>query len=143
MLEKQRLFIDQYNAESDSVEKLNIIIAWADSQADQPGINMVKVEGCLSRVMYSLFVDVDGFIRFNGWSNSVLMAGVLQLCAYFYNGLPVEELTEDDFTWLDDIELLSSISKQRGAAISSVISQLKNLIPSEDETTDEEVDDNE
>lgn len=120
-------FVTRYNGVSDPLEKLQLIMQWGDAQLTAPQPNMAIIDGCLSRVMYECHIT-DGVLHFDGWSNSQFFAGFIQLCHFFYDGELTVNLTEEDFTWVDDIDLLSDISSQRGNAIEFLINHIKTLV---------------
>jgi sulfur transfer protein SufE len=75
------------------------------------------IAGCISRTVFKVDFDQDGFIHIAGDSQSMIMKGVISLMADALNDCNAETIKEVGITWVDSIGLLDMLTPQRQGAI--------------------------
>ena len=75
------------------------------------------IAGCISRTVFRVSFDQDGFIHIAGDSQSMIMKGVISLMADALNDCDAETIKEVGITWVNDAGLLDMLTPQRQGAI--------------------------
>ncbi|MBQ6724728.1 MAG: SufE family protein [Paludibacteraceae bacterium] len=75
------------------------------------------IAGCISRTVFRVSFDQDGFIHIAGDSQSMIMKGVISLMADALNDYDAETIKEVGITWVDSVGLMDMLTPQRQGAI--------------------------
>ena len=75
------------------------------------------IAGCISRTVFKVDFDPEGIIHIAGYSQSVIMKGVISLMADALNDCDAETIKEVGITWVDSVGLMDMLTPQRQGAI--------------------------
>lgn len=75
------------------------------------------IAGCISRTVFRVSFDQDGFIHIAGDSQSMIIKGVISLMADALNDCDAETIKEVGITWVDSVGLMDMLTPQRQGAI--------------------------
>ena len=85
--------------------------------------NLIK--GCQSRVW--LDSNQEGnIIYFRADSDALITKGIIALLVRVYSGRTLEEIREDDFSFLDSIGLKENLSPTRAGGLNAMIAKIKS-----------------
>ena len=85
--------------------------------------NLIK--GCQSRVW--LDCNKEGnIIYFRADSDALITKGIIALLVRVYSGRTLEEIREDDFSFLDSIGLKENLSPTRAGGLNAMIAKIKS-----------------
>lgn len=119
---------DAFVADMDSFERWNdkfsYIIELGESLCEMPEHMMVPanlLRGCISKTYFNV-IKTDVGLRLFGWSNSPVMAGILQVVITIFDGLSVS--ADDDIYFHTQSGLIRHLTPQRAGALRQVISRI-------------------
>lgn len=123
--ESQDNFIELMNLFDSWPDKFGLLIEKSELQpAELPEeLQPYRILNCQSRTYFNA-ASVDGTIYITGWSNSSIMAGIIQSIREIFNYYSVEdiEITEVDFHIKSG--LIDNVTPLRRAAIQEIINRI-------------------
>lgn len=84
------------------------------------------VKGCQSKVWLEAKVN-EGKMEFTADSDALITKGIISLLIYVYSGTKVEEIANDDFSFIDKLGLKENLSPTRSNGLVSMIEKIKYL----------------
>ena len=84
------------------------------------------VKGCQSKVWLEAKVN-EGKMEFTADSDALITKGIIALLIYVYSGTKVEEIANDDFSFIDKLGLKENLSPTRSNGLVSMIEKIKYL----------------
>ena len=82
------------------------------------------IHGCQSRVWLDYKVE-DGRIFFTADSDAIITKGIISLLVSVYSGRTPEEISGDDFSFIDKIGLKENLSPTRANGLVSMITTIR------------------
>ncbi len=84
------------------------------------------IKGCQSRVWLDAKYE-NGIIKFSADSDAIITKGIISLLISVYSGRSPEEITGDDFSFIDELGLKENLSPTRSNGLVSMIDTIKNI----------------
>lgn len=84
------------------------------------------IKGCQSRVWLDASMK-DGKIEFLADSDAVITKGIISLLTGVYSGRSAEEISGDDFSFIDKLGLKENLSPTRANGLVSMIETIRNI----------------
>lgn len=82
------------------------------------------IKGCQSRVWLDCRIE-EGKLFFSADSDAIITKGIISLLISVYSGRTREEITGDDFSFVEKIGLRENLSPTRANGLSSMINTIK------------------
>ena len=82
------------------------------------------IKGCQSRVWLDCKME-DGLLWFSADSDAIITRGIISLLVGVYSGRTPKEISEDDFSFIDELGLKENLSPTRANGLASMISTIK------------------
>jgi cysteine desulfuration protein SufE len=83
------------------------------------------IKGCQSRVWLDWKFE-DGKLYFSADSDAIITKGIISLLISVYSGRTPQEITSDDFSFLDRIGLKENLSPTRANGLVSMINTIRS-----------------
>lgn len=82
------------------------------------------IKGCQSRVWLDCKMD-GGRLQFSADSDAIITKGIISLLIGVYSDRTPQEISEDDFSFIDDLGLKENLSPTRANGLASMIATIK------------------
>lgn len=82
------------------------------------------IKGCQSRVWLDCKMD-GGRLQFSADSDAIITKGIISLLIGVYSDRTPQEISEDDFSFIDDLGLKENLSPTRANGLASMIETIK------------------
>jgi sulfur transfer protein SufE len=89
-------------------------------------LNHYRIENCTSRTCFKAS-NIDGEIYISGWSNSIIMAGIIVTVMKLFDGIPVAELKETEIDFHIRSGLTYNLTFMRQSALNEIIDRINRL----------------
>ena len=125
-------------AQSEIIEEMSMFDDWLDKysylidlgatletlpESSRTEDNLIK--GCQSRVWLDCQRDGE-IIYFKADSDALITKGIIALLVRVYSGRRVDEIRQDDFSFLDSIGLKENLSPTRAGGLNAMIAKIKS-----------------
>lgn len=125
-------------AQSEIIEEMSMFDDWLDKysylidlgatletlpESSRTEDNLIK--GCQSRVWLDCQRDGE-VIYFKADSDALITKGIIALLVRVYSGRRVDEIRQDDFSFLDSIGLKENLSPTRAGGLNAMIAKIKS-----------------
>lgn len=126
---RQQEFVDNINEFEFWNEKFDYLIELSPELPDMPKHLMTapnQLLGCQSKT-YFCAKNVEGTLRVWGWSNSIVMCGLLAAMFQMFDGVPVSDITADNITFHTQTDLNVKMTPQRVGGLLQIIERIKRV----------------
>ena len=82
------------------------------------------IKGCQSRVWLDCKMD-GGRLQFSADSDAIITKGIISLLIGVYSDRTPQEISEDDFSFIDELGLKENLSPTRANGLASMIETIK------------------
>lgn len=82
------------------------------------------IKGCQSRVWLDCKME-GGRLQFTADSDAIITKGIISLLIGVYSDRTPQEISEDDFSFIDDLGLKENLSPTRANGLASMIATIK------------------
>ena len=125
-------------AQSEIIEEMSMFDDWLDKysylidlgatletlpESSRTEDNLIK--GCQSRVWLDCQRDGE-IIYFKPDGDALITKGIIALLVRVYSGRRVDEIRQDDFSFLDSIGLKENLSPTRAGGLNAMIAKIKS-----------------
>ena len=126
--EAQDEIVEEMSMFDDWLDKYSYLIDLGATLEDLPegsrtDDNLIK--GCQSRVWLDCQRDGE-IIYFKADSDALITKGIIALLVRVYSGRRVDEIRQDDFSFLDSIGLKENLSPTRAGGLNAMIAKIKS-----------------
>ena len=126
--EAKQSVIDEFSMFDEWLDKYEYLIELGKGLAPFPEEKKTEdrlIKGCQSRVW--LDCNKEGnIIYFRADSDALITKGIIALLVRVYSGRTLEEIREDDFSFLDSIGLKENLSPTRAGGLNAMIAKIKS-----------------
>lgn len=125
--ERQKQIIQDFDFLEDWEDKYQYLI---DLGKELPALSEEKkgeenlIKGCQSQV-WLCAENRENKIFFSADSNGILPKGIIAMLISVYNGQEAEAILQDDFKFLEKIQLQEFLSPSRANGLASMVKQMK------------------
>lgn len=82
--------------------------------------------GCQSRTFFCA-MNVSGVLRVHGWSNSLVMQGLLSAIHTMFDGVATSDITSTNITFQTSTGLINKMTPQRVGGLQQIIERIKGV----------------
>lgn len=125
--ESKQSIIDDFSMFDEWLDKYEYIIELGkklDSFPESKKTDDRLIKGCQSRVWLDWEVK-DGKLYFAADSDAIITKGIISLLISVYSGRSAEEITGDDFSFLEELGLKENLSPTRANGLESMVETIK------------------
>lgn len=126
--EKKQEVIDDFSMYDEWLDKYEYLIELGknlDSYPESAKTDDKLIKGCQSRVWLD-WTMADGKLFFTADSDAIITKGIISLLISVYSGRTAEEISGDDFSFVNEIGLKENLSPTRANGLVSMISTIRN-----------------
>jgi cysteine desulfuration protein SufE len=127
--ERKQQVIDDFSLYDEWLDKYAYLIDLGKNLAPFPEEQKTEdnqIKGCQSRVW--LISELrDGCLYFQADSDAVITRGIISLLVGVYSGCTREEISADDFGFLEEIGLKENLSPTRANGLVSMVERIKEM----------------
>ncbi len=127
--DRQDEIVSQFSMFDDWLDKYEYLIDLGKNMEPFPESLKTEdrlVKGCQSRVWLDATID-DGKMKLIADSDALITKGIISLLVSVYSGSKVEEIVNDDFSFIDKLGLKENLSPTRSNGLVSMIDKIKTL----------------
>ena len=127
--EKKQEVIDDFSMYDEWLDKYEYLIELGknlDSYPESAKTDDKLIKGCQSRVWLD-WTMADGKLFFTADSDAIITKGIISLLISVYSGRTAEEISGDDFSFVNEIGLKENLSPTRANGLVSMISTIRNV----------------
>ncbi len=125
--EAKQAVIDDFSMYDEWLDKYEYLIELGKNLGPFPEASKTEdniIKGCQSRVWLDYKVK-DGRIYFSADSDAIITKGIISLLISVYSGRTPQEITHDDFGFINEIGLKENLSPTRANGLVSMIDTIK------------------
>lgn len=125
--ESKQSIIDDFSMFDEWLDKYEYIIELGkklDSFPENKKTDDRLIKGCQSRVWLDWEVK-NGKLYFTADSDAIITKGIISLLISVYSGRSAEEITGDDFSFLEELGLKENLSPTRANGLESMVETIK------------------
>ena len=118
---------DDFSLYDDWMDKYEYLIELGKNLAPYPDSAKTDdklIKGCQSRVWLD-WKKEDGRLWFRADSDALITRGIISLLTGVYSGRTPDEISSDDFSWLERIGLKENLSPTRANGLVSMIQTIR------------------
>lgn len=127
--EAQEAIIEEFAMFSDWLDKYEYLIELGknlEPLAEQYKTDDNLIKGCQSRVWLNAERKGENIV-FEADSDALITKGIISLLVSVYSGRRVEDIKEDDFSFIDKLGLRENLSPTRANGLASMIETIQKL----------------
>lgn len=127
--EIQATIIDEFSMFEEWLDKYEYLIELGknlDPFSEDLKTDDRLIKGCQSRVWLDARREGDR-IFFNADSDAIITKGIISLLISVYSGRTAEEISADDFSFIDELGLKENLSPTRANGLVSMIDTIKKI----------------
>jgi len=127
--EKIEEVIDDFSMYEEWLDKYEYLIELGKNLSSYPEESKTEdklIKGCQSRVWLDSKLE-DGKIIFSADSDAIITKGIISLLISIYSGRTPQEISSDDFSFIDQIGLKENLSPTRANGLVSMINKIKTI----------------
>ena len=127
--DRQDEIVSQFSMFDDWLDKYEYLIDLGKNMAPFPESLKTEdrlVKGCQSRVWLEAKI-AEGRMELTADSDALITKGIIALLVYVYSGSKVEEVANDDFSFIDKLGLKENLSPTRSNGLVSMIEKIRTL----------------
>ncbi len=118
LIERQQKIADAINANSSKREVMEYISMIGEDLKPAEFPTECRIAGCLSNTFFRVQKNPQtGYIEIEGYSQSVIMRGVIELMREAFTGCDAKTVEDVGITWVDGSGLMELLTPQRQGAI--------------------------
>lgn len=119
--------IEEFECLEDWMDRYQLIIDYGKElkpmdEADKTDRNLI--DGCQSKVWFTAAMK-DGKIYFTGYSEAILVKGMVAMMIEVLNGHTPQEIIDADLYFIDEIGLREHLSPTRSNGLAAMLKQMK------------------
>ena len=125
--EIQDEIVKDFSLYDEWLDKYEYLIELGKNLAEYPESEKTEdrlIKGCQSRVWLN-WEKRDGRLWFSADSDAIITRGIISLLVTVYSGRTAEEISSDDFSFLDRIGLKENLSPTRANGLVQMIRTIK------------------
>lgn len=125
--ERQDEIIEEFEAFEDWMDRYGLIIEYGKDLAPMPEEDKTPqnlIDGCQSQVWFTAKME-DGKIYYTGFSDAILVKGMVAMLIDVLNGHTPDEIVNADLYFLDAIQLREHLSPTRSNGLAAMLKQMK------------------
>jgi len=125
--EVQDEVIEEFEAFDDWLDRYQLLIDFGNELQPMPKSDMNEqnlIDGCQSKVWFTAKMQ-DGVIHFTGYSDALLVKGIVALLLRVLNDRTPKEIIEANLYFIDEIGLREHLSPTRSNGVAAMLKQLK------------------
>ena len=125
--EVQNEVIEEFEAFDDWLDRYQLLIDFGNELQPMPKSDMNEqnlIDGCQSKVWFTAKMQ-DGVIHFTGYSDALLVKGIVALLLRVLNDRTPKEIIEANLYFIDEIGLREHLSPTRSNGVAAMLKQLK------------------
>jgi len=125
--EVQDEVIEEFEAFDDWLDRYQLLIDFGNELQPMPESDMNEqnlIDGCQSKVWFTAKMQ-DGVIHFTGYSDALLVKGIVALLLRVLNDRTPKEIIEANLYFIDEIGLREHLSPTRSNGVAAMLKQLK------------------
>ena len=125
--ERQDEIIEEFEAFEDWMDRYGLIIEYGKDLAPMPEEDKTPqnlIDGCQSQVWFTAKME-DGKIYYTGFSDAILVKGMVAMLIDVLNGHTPDEIVKADLYFLDAIQLREHLSPTRSNGLAAMLKQMK------------------
>ena len=125
--EIQDEIVKDFSLYNEWLDKYEYLIELGKNLAEYPESEKTEdrlIKGCQSRVWLN-WEKRDGRLWFSADSDAIITRGIISLLVTVYSGRTAEEISSDDFSFLDRIGLKENLSPTRANGLVQMIRTIK------------------
>ena len=129
LAEAKARVIEEFSMYDEWLDKYEYLIELGKNLEDYPEEDKTDdrlIKGCQSRVWLDYKIE-GGKIWFSADSDAIITKGIISLLISIYSGRTPEEISSDDFSFIDSIGLRENLSPTRANGLASMIGTIKDL----------------
>ena len=123
----QEAIIEEFSMYDEWLDKYEYLIELGKNLEPYPQESRTDehlIKGCQSRVWLDYKLE-DGRLYFKADSDAIITKGIISLLISVYSGRTPEEISADDFSFLNEIGLKENLSPTRANGLVSMIETIK------------------
>lgn len=127
--EKKNQVVEDFSMYDEWLDKYEYLIELGKNLEDFPESSKTEenlIKGCQSRVWLDASLS-DGLLFFKADSDAIITKGIISLLTDVYSGRTPEEISKDDFGFVDSIGLKENLSPTRAGGLAAMIATIKKL----------------
>lgn len=127
--EKQQEIIDEFSVYDEWLDKYEYLIDLGKNLPLFPESSKTEdklIKGCQSRVWLDYSIE-NGLLVFSADSDAIITKGIISLLIRVYSGISPQEISEDDFSFIEVLGLKENLSPTRSNGLSSMIDKIKQI----------------
>lgn len=131
--EKQQEIIDEFSMFDEWLDKYEYIIELGknlETYDETLKTDDHLIKGCQSRVWLNSELK-EGKLFFTADSDAIITKGIISLLISVYSGRTAAEITEDDFSFVDQLGLKENLSPTRSNGLVSMIATIRETAAKE------------
>jgi cysteine desulfuration protein SufE len=121
--------VEEFSMYDEWLDKYEYLIELGKSLKDYPDSSKTDdklIKGCQSRVWLDFKVE-KGKLFFTADSDAIITKGIISLLISVYSGRTPEEISKDDFSFIDKIGLRENLSPTRANGLLSMIDTIRKV----------------
>ena len=127
--EKKQQVIEDFSSYDEWLDKYEYLIELGkglDALPEEKKTEDRLIKGCQSRVWLDSELK-DGRLYFSADSDAIITKGIISLLIGIYSGATPQEISADDFGFVEEIGLRENLSPTRAGGLASMIQTIKEI----------------
>ena len=127
--EKKQQVIEDFSSYDEWLDKYEYLIELGkglDALPEEKKTEGRLIKGCQSRVWLDSELK-DGRLYFSADSDAIITKGIISLLIGIYSGATPQEISADDFGFVEEIGLRENLSPTRAGGLASMIQTIKEI----------------
>ncbi len=128
LAEVKQSVVEDFSMYDEWLDKYEYLIDLGKNLAEYPEEKKTEeklIKGCQSRVWLDWKAE-EGRIFFTADSDAIITKGIISLLINVYSGRTPEEISGDDFSFINEIGLKENLSPTRANGLVSMINRIKS-----------------